>query len=516
MFNIFLFMAFLSILSSALNSEYRYPINKHNAMIKREDNIFSRTSDIYTIEFEVGSRQQKINAVMDTSSSDFWILGNSPCAMYLESLNNTYGLNKTLNNSILNICKSGTFNPVDSTTFKRIYLDNVFYTKSLRDYSFAAGSWGADNINVGGVRLENVTFGVAKVANSTSRCGLGFRNFESSNTNFKLNKNKNLNISGVEVNKNTTKAFEYDNFPYLLKAQKVIKRVAYSLFLNTESKNGSSILFGAVDSSQFSGKLTTVPIIRNSSFNFINKQKVDNFVISILGVGYVNELGKGTTFNTQTQAALIDTSYSGVALPRKMAEYIASTFNATINRKTDTFELKCPKKTTLEQSSLVFNIRGVNFFIKLSDFIVKGNHDQHCLLDITFNNDNQTILGNSFLKSLYVLFDLESYEMSFGQANLDSKPKSIVTLPEIGTTFKQATKAQKYSSIWTASQKSYTSGGNLFGNSRTVSNPYLTTKKESTSTNSNKVRQDNSSTKFKNRGTLLGISLTRILLNLLI
>lgn len=130
---------------------------------------------------------------------------------------------------------------------------------------------GADNINVGGVRLENVTFGVAKVANSTSRCGLGFRNFESSNTNFKLNKNKNLNISGVEVNKNTTKAFEYDNFPYLLKAQKVIKKVAYSLFLNTESKNGSSILFGAVDSSQFSGKLTTVPIIRNSSFNFINK-----------------------------------------------------------------------------------------------------------------------------------------------------------------------------------------------------------------------------------------------------
>ncbi|CAI8496401.1 unnamed protein product [Hanseniaspora opuntiae] len=488
MFNIFLIMALMGIISSALGSEYRYPISKQKTLIKRKADNSSKTSDIYTIEFEVGSKQQKINAVMDTSSSDFWILGNNSCELYLETLKGTKSLNKTLNNTIMDICKSGTFNPIDSTTFKKIYLDNVFYAKSARDYSFAAGFWGADNINVGDVTLENATFGVASIANTTSRCGLGFRNFESSNTNFELTKNRTLNISGVEVNKNTTKAFEYDNFPYLLKAQKIIKRVAYSLFLNTETKNGSSILFGAVDKSQFSGKLTTVPILRNSSFNFINKTKVDNFVISILGVGYVNEKGKGTTFNTQTQAALIDTSYSGVTLPREIAEGIARTFNATFNKDTNNFKLKCPK----------------------------SDENGHCLLDITFNKDNSTILGNAFLKSLYVLFDLESYEMSFGQANLDSKPKSIVTLPATGTTFAEATKAHKYSSIWTSSPKSYTSGGNLFHNSKTVSNPYLTTTQKTTSTKANKDRQEDNTSKSKNSATILSIGLMKILLSVLI
>lgn len=516
MFNVFLILAFMSILSSAFASEYRYPIKKQNALIKRKADNTSKILDIYTIEFEVGSQQQKINAVMDTSSSDFWILGNNSCELYKKSLEGTKSLNKTLNNTITEICKSGTFNPIDSTTFKKIYLDNVFYAKSSKDYSFAAGFWGADNIKVGGVTLKNATFGVARIANTTSRCGLGFRNYESSNTNYELNKNRTLNISGVEVNKNTTKAFEYDNFPYLLKAQKIIKRVAYSLFLNTETKNGSSILFGAVDKSQFSGKLTTVPILRNSSFNFINKTKVDDFVISILGVGYVNEKDKGTTFNTQTLAALIDTSYSGVTLPREIVESIASKFNATFNKETDNFKLKCPNSNTSEHNSFVFNIGGVNFFTKFSEFITKSNHDDHCLLDITFNKDNSTILGNAFLKSLYVLFDLESYEMSFGQANLDSKAKSIVTLPATGTKFAQATKAHKYSSIWTASPKSYTSGGNLFNNSRTVSNPYSTTTQKSTSTNANKDRQDDNTSKSKNSATILGISFVSSLLSLFI
>lgn len=509
-------MALMGIISSALGSEYRYPISKQKTLIKRKADNSSKTSDIYTIEFEVGSKQQKINAVMDTSSSDFWILGNNSCELYLETLKGTKSLNKTLNNTIMDICKSGTFNPIDSTTFKKIYLDNAFYAKSAKDYSFAAGFWGADNINVGDVTLENATFGVASIANTTSRCGLGFRNFESSNTNFELTKNRTLNISGVEVNKNTTKAFEYDNFPYLLKAQKIIKRVAYSLFLNTETKNGSSILFGAVDKSQFSGKLTTVPILRNSSFNFINKTKVDNFVISILGVGYVNEKGKGTTFNTQTQAALIDTSYSGVTLPREIAKGIARTFNATFNKDTNNFKLKCPSSNTSEHNSFVFNIGGVNFFTKFSEFITESDENGHCLLDITFNKDNSTILGNAFLKSLYVLFDLESYEMSFGQANLDSKPKSIVTLPATGTTFAEATKAHKYSSIWTSSPKSYTSGGNLFHNSKTVSNPYLTTTQKTTSTKANKDRQEDNTSKSKNSATILGIGLMRILLSVLI
>lgn len=120
------------------------------------------------------------------------------------------------------------------------------------------------------------------------------------------------------------------------------------------------------------------------------------------------------------------------------------------------------------------------------------------------------------LKSLYVLFDLESYEMSFGQANLDSKPKSIVTLPATGTTFAEATKAHKYSSIWTSSPKSYTSGGNLFHNSKTVSNPYLTTTQKTTSTKANKDRQEDNTSKSKNSATILGIGLMRILLSVLI
>ena len=397
MINIIRFLLLINICSQILCAEIRYPVKKTRNLVKKNLKNSTENLDVYTIEFKVGSKESKINAVMDTSSSDFWVLGDNACKLYMNSSVAPKHLNKTSNETFLNICKDGTFNYKWSTTFKKTHLNNVFYKNYENDNSFAVGYWGADNIVVGKATLENVTFGVAQIANSSSKCGLGFKNAESSNLNSKKSGNHSLNISGIVINKNHTKSFEYDNLPYSLKNQGFIKRVAYSLFLNTETKNGSSILFGAVDKGQFSRKLSTVPIVRNSSLTLINKTKFDDFVITLQGVGFVDEKGKGTTFNTQRLPALVDTSNSGVLLPKKIVQSIAKTMNATYNQQQKKYQLKCPSLKSQEHATFVFNVGGKNFFTKYSDFIISGNDTKNCVLDINYNQLDSTILGDALL-----------------------------------------------------------------------------------------------------------------------
>ena len=74
-----------SIVSKIIGNEIRYPLKKQNVLSKRYAQNSSENSNVYTIEFKIGSKEKKISALMDTSSSDFWVLGDNACNSYLSS-----------------------------------------------------------------------------------------------------------------------------------------------------------------------------------------------------------------------------------------------------------------------------------------------------------------------------------------------------------------------------------------------------------------------------------------------
>lgn len=83
------------------------------------------------------------------------------------------------------------------------------------------------------------------------------------------------------------------------------------------------------------------------------------------------------------------------------------------------------------------------------------------------------------MSSLYVVYDLENYELSFARANYDgadsTDSKKIKTIPSASESIPEATKAPGYSSTWVSAVDTITLGGDIFDHSTKVSNPWAST-----------------------------------------
>ena len=229
----------------------RYPVKKNYGSV---ETIQKRSSDgqlqfeitnehsYYSVEVVLGSNNQTASALLDTGSSDLWILGKNfkgvdACDAYFEqegydTAKNTSEVYNEIQ-SIQYLCESmGTFDPSQSETFKIEKNGDPFFIQ-YDDLSYAQGYWGSDSLNVNGVEVNSLLFAIAEVSNSSNVCGISFKHNEASYYNLSIANNATTdNISVVYVNNDADNAFTYDNLPYTIKNQGLINRVSYSLFLN--------------------------------------------------------------------------------------------------------------------------------------------------------------------------------------------------------------------------------------------------------------------------------------------
>lgn len=324
-------------------------IEKRHFKRDKEVTITNYQDVIYHIDVNVG--KSKCTVSLDTGSSDLWVWGQSGSGEgghYDSSLGKNTG-----------------------QKFEISYLD---LTSSNGDYYTDSFGFNGENI------LKDFQFGVVSQSNDNGYgiLGIADRNQEAS-----------LNSGGSE----------YDNLPWALKKQGVIKLASYSLWINSGGdKSEGTILFGGKDSSKYQGDLTTYPVDKSANGLAIT---LDNMSID------------GKSINVGAPV-LLDSGTTGGILPKEVMNHFDEIFkpnkvtpsNGLVERYVD-----CEQPT---DKFIEFDFGKNKIKASYQDVIMKFEEGK-CMLGFTDYQDRY-ILGDAFLRNAYVYYDLDNQEISLAQS----------------------------------------------------------------------------------------------------
>ncbi|GAV54356.1 hypothetical protein ZYGR_0AL00880 [Zygosaccharomyces rouxii] len=371
----------------------------------------------YSASIYLGTPGQELSVLLDTGSSDLWVpqSGGFHCPDESDCQSD-----------------SGNFDPSSSSSFKKNDTVDGFSIQ-YGDNSYAAGYWATDDLRVGDITVKDMTIAVADDTNSSDAVfGISYRGLESS-----------------IFSNDLQDPHEYENFPYLLKDQGIVKRNAYSLYLNAPGASDGSVLFGGVDHNKYSGNLYTVPVLENEG----GPDPWQRFVVAVRGVG-VKGNQEQTTLTTTPFVGLLDSGTTAVYLPEPVADMIAKAYGGSFDDDPEVlaYIIQCPGN----DEKLVFNFGGFNIETSLANYITERHGDQ-CLLNIVPSDGEMAILGDYFLRDAYVVYDMDNNEISLAQANFDSNEDiEAITGP-----VPSATRAPGYSQSYNGPE-TFQTGGNIF------------------------------------------------------
>ncbi|KAF7722967.1 hypothetical protein EC973_002478 [Apophysomyces ossiformis] len=297
---------------------------------------------MYYGEVEIGTPPQKFYLDFDTGSSDLWVAS---------TLCQNCGSGQTL------------FDPSSSSSFQE---SSQTWQISYGDGSTANGVLGTDTVVLGGLAIQGQTIDVAEQESSqfqsgpiSGLLGLAFDTITS--------------VQGIKT--------PVDN----LISQGLISEPIFGVFLGKDSEGGGGeYVFGGYDSNHIGGQLTTVPVDNSQGWYSIN---IDGTSASGQQV-------------TGSFSGILDTGTSLLLLENSLAEQVASAYGATDNGD-GTYTISCD---TSQFPPLVFDIAGAQFEVS-SDSLVYSGSGSSCIAGFGYGGLPFSILGDTFLKNNYVIFN---------------------------------------------------------------------------------------------------------------
>lgn len=260
----------------------------------------------------------------------------------------------------------GPYDPSKSSTAKD--LDKPFAVGYIG--GGAQGEWFKDDIHIGeSTKVEQYQFGVVNQSQKQDFAD---------------------GVLGLWINDKN-----YSNLPYVLKEQGIVGKAGYSILLNDSSASTGSILFGGIDEAKYEGDLVTV-----AAGDYDVLVVIDG--ISVAG-----------NSNSTPFTANVDTGWTITSLPDGpydlVYEQLVRVQNGELDINNTSFELSIGNKT---------------FEIPLSEFAWKDSNG-HWNFKVDRNKYDIGNLGLSVLRHLYLVFDLEDKEISFGQVRFTDESKIV-------------------------------------------------------------------------------------------
>lgn len=314
----------------------------------------------YTIKIGIGRSNNAYPMLVDTGSSDFWVSNDT---------------------SLVDV-------PFDySADNTRQALQGAFHIDYVR--GSADGYWTSNRIYVGH-QLENVSYAIVyRGVNSPKIRGSS-------------------GILGLSYSHNGKK-----NLPERLKQEGYINKNAFSLSLTEYKESSGSLLFGGVDHSRYVGDLMTVPRVDSPNTGF----KTLSVALSSISVD-------GNTINTSGSVTPLDSGTTFTYMPPDIYNQIADAFGVVSSSSTafgaPAFNVTKygEKEVTFEFSGAKIKVKGKDMALEFKDFH-RPDHGDMKIFGIWSNvySGGYTILGDTFLKSAYVVYDLDGETISLAQAN---------------------------------------------------------------------------------------------------
>lgn len=406
-----LLLASIVAVASAKTVKLDFSKTKHlrKASLARRDDEFQSTLTgdqyrvLYNINVTIGTPGQPFSLQVDTGSSDTWV----PSA-------DSYACSDD------GCIDFGSFNKNESSTYSLVPGEEGTFYISYADGTYASGDYFTDALSFGkDATLTNTTMANANDTDIyQGLMGIGLRANEASLQN--------------------ADPFSFPTVPESLKDQGIIDRVAYSLYLDSYEDNTGSILFGGIDSSKYTGELLALPLSTDAYGNY-TEFRVALTQISIHDGKSIRNLTK-PSFSVP---ALLDSGTTDSYLPEKVAEAVIEGLGATSDEDSGYSYVPCSYRKS--NVSLIYTFggpKGVNISVPLSEIIAEQLGDDSayedgtpaCSLNVDpSDSDSDVLLGDSFLRSAYVVYDLENMVVALAQAKVDNTGAADITAIPSGT-----------------------------------------------------------------------------------
>ncbi|KAG0686293.1 hypothetical protein C6P40_004591, partial [Pichia californica] len=357
-----------------------------------ESNMTFNSRLAFFIDIEIGSNNDTVSVLVDTGSSDFWVAGYGICESEFYYENSTY-----------DCYDYGYFDADNSSTFTS---NNTELLLEYGDTTVAIGYFGQDDINISNITVNDVNFGIANFTNATSGIiGIGYETTES--TYFF----------------NTTGSYKYINFPEKLVEDGIINKASYSLYL--DEYDNAEILFGAVDHEKYIGKLYQYPIVTMNSSDI--NEPITRIAITLNTISLSNDteeliIGDGYI------PAVLDSGTTIASFPESISEVLANLLNLTYDYDLDSYYAE--NCSEIEDIYFNFYFQGIQYTSPVvsyfADFFYENGDYLGCVSQISSSDDDFIILGDSFLRDMYMVIDLEDNMAALAYSNFTNSSISDI------------------------------------------------------------------------------------------
>lgn len=500
----------------------------------------------YLIDLEIGSNNQSVGILIDTGSSDLWVMGsNNPYCMSGGSQSSNEVLTRLSQRNSSHLLLPGHKKPLgggdggppevatvsedagvfatqaqsdvqatidcnqygvfDETTSNSYTSNNTEFLIQYADLTFAYGDWGHDDVSFAGTTINDLSFAVANESNSTiGVLGIGLTGLET-----------------TAAGSLTLTSYEYANLPVKMLQQGLINKVAYSLFLDSSDASRGTILFGGIDHAKYSGDLQLLPVINTlRDYGYNSPIRLE---ITLSGITIPTDNDNTAVITTVTAPALLDSGTTLSYVPDAVLIKIGEALGAQYSSSVGAYVMECVDSSNT--TTVDFDFSGVTIRVPVSDLLIQITSSRlgssaYCAVGTLSSGDNSYILGDSFLRSAYVVYDLEDLEIGLAQANYDGADTSDIEV--INSNIPSAVSAPDYSSTYSTVEYDtdtvvvYTTGvlnrtSAAAGGARTSSGPSQRSgsARAASSTSSSDVARDSSASKgnFQPTFALAAISL---------
>lgn len=346
----------------------------------------------YFANVSLGTPAQKLRLQIDTGSSDMWV--------------HSVGIPECQGPGSINCSCSGTFDTNASSTYTYLNSDfNIWYQDSHNSH----GDYALETVSIGGQQLNHVQFGIGY--NTVSRLGIlgiGYRSDEAIPDNRMF----------------------YPNLPELMVDQGLIQSNAYSLWLDDIESSTGTILFGGVDTHKFHGMLQTLPVIPSAGVY----EKVS---IVMSGVGLSTKGRRQFSRKDLSAVAMLDAGSTLIQLPNNLFDAILQGLDMPYEMLGRAAIIDC---SLAESPALVdFTFSSATIVVPMNELVAQAvtndgeeltNDDgsPKCVFGIMPSNTELVLLGDTFLRSAYVVYDLANNQVSLAQTDFNATSSHLVEI----------------------------------------------------------------------------------------
>ncbi|KAG5361302.1 Acid extracellular protease [Yarrowia sp. E02] len=316
----------------------------------------------YHVNIELGGQKNKVH--IDTGSHFLWVWNS----------NSTTCTSDTYKQRCLT---DGSYDPAKSPTSQN--LNTTFHLQYGKGH--ADGTYYSDTAVLGAAKVNRLKFGVSP--------------FYVSQGGFDV-------VFGIGPNRDNSSSFSKQ-----LVEDKVIQRQVYGMSFGQPGNNSTSeITFGAINKGRFEGQLEKLPYNNDGHF-------------TVKGSGKI-----GDTEFVSNGDIILD---SGTSLTYLKTENYKTFMNALNNTGIELYPqpgginvFVCAESTKVPDSVFTFGNKTIK--IPLTEFSIRADtidsrsSPNLCILGVAPGDGSMNLFGDTFLRSIYSVYDLERQEVHIAQA----------------------------------------------------------------------------------------------------